>query len=81
MTQKKLNREMLAFLKSEGLLLGTSLARNIEKKVRQGQKLTDVEQGILHHGITNEKLRFVNKTYLNCATTDDIPYAFGLNLK
>lgn len=32
------NRERLAFLKSEGLLEGTSLAMNVEQKVSEGRK-------------------------------------------
>jgi hypothetical protein len=62
--RNEINRESLAFLKAEGLLFGTSLARNVEKKVRQGLNLTKVEQGILHHGITNEQLRFVKQHLL-----------------
>jgi hypothetical protein len=58
------NRESLAFLKSEGLLLGTSLALGVEKKVRQGAELTEVEQGVLFHGITNAQLRFVRRNLL-----------------
>ena len=62
--QSDINREMLSFLKTEGLLLGTSLACNVEKKVRQGLALTDIEQGILHHGITNTQLRFVKQNLI-----------------
>jgi hypothetical protein len=58
------NRESLAFLKSEGLLLGTSLALGVEKKVRQGAELNEVEQGVLFHGITNAQLRFVRQNLL-----------------
>jgi len=63
-SQADINREMLSFLKTEGLLLGTSLARNVEKKVRQGVNLTNVEQGILHHGVTNRQLRFVKQNLI-----------------
>jgi hypothetical protein len=55
------NRESLSFLKAEGLLEGTTLARNVESKVRQGRELSAVEQGILNLGITNRQLRFIRQ--------------------
>ena len=55
------HRETLAFLKAEYLLEGTSLARNVESKIRQGQELDEVEAGILNLGITNRQLRFIRQ--------------------
>jgi hypothetical protein len=63
-TRNEANRESLAFMKSEGLLVGTSLVFNVEKKVRKGAALTTVEQGILTHGVTNAQLRFIKQHLL-----------------
>ena len=64
MTKQSANgvhRETLAFLKSEGRIEGTSLALNVEQKVRQGRELNAVEAGVLNLGITKEQLRFIRQ--------------------
>jgi hypothetical protein len=55
------HRETLSFLKLEGMLDGTTLAMGVERKVRQGQELNDVEAGILNHCITTRQLRFIRQ--------------------
>lgn len=54
------NKETLAFYRSEGLLLdGDHLAMRVDEKVDADEPLTEVEAGILMHGITEEQAAFV----------------------
>ena len=56
-----IHRETFRFHKSQGAIVGTSLAMNVGDKVSRGQELTTVEAGILNLCITKEQLRFIRK--------------------
>lgn len=54
------NKETLAFYRNEGIIFDDiHLALRVDEKVDAGEPLTEVEAGILIHGITEEAAAFV----------------------